>query len=331
VNDKVTEILEQYDLQIKNTYRGRGAVICDTDKGLKLVREFTGSKYRLAFEYTLLKNLKDAGYLIDSYVLNKSAEPCTAAKDGSVYIVKDWFNGRECDVNKSYEICEAVKQLAKLHICMQRLPCIENYVPYNTYSNLKQDYEKHNRELKKIRSFVRDKRKKNEFELYFIRYYDTFLYQAVTVLDLLNRSQYDLFWNESIENHHICHGNYNHHNILFTDKEIAITNFERLSFDIQIRDMYLFMRKILEKNNWSIKLGEDMLNAYDSVKQITKNELETLSLMLLYPEKFWKITNYYYNSNKAWISERNLDKLNSIAKQNQNRLQFLEMVFGLKI
>ena len=65
--------------------------------------------------------------------------------------------------------------------------------------------------------------------------------------------------------------------------------------------MYLFMRKILEKNNWSIKLGEDMLNAYDSVKQITKNELETLSLMLLYPEKFWKITNYYYNSNNCLL------------------------------
>lgn len=45
--------------------------------------------------------------------------------------------------------------------------------------------------------------------------------------------------------------------------------------------------------------------------------------MLCYPEKFWKIINYYYNSNKAWYSEKNEDKLKQFQKQEKNRWDFI--------
>ena len=28
-----------------------------------------------------------------------------------------------------------------------------------------------------------------------------------------------------------------------------------------------------------------------------------------YPEKYWKQLNYYYNANKAWIPDKNVEKL----------------------
>ena len=53
-------------------------------------------------------------------------------------------------------------------------------------------------------------------------------------------------------------------------------------------------------------------------------EFEVLKAALSYPEKFWKIINYYYNSNKAWYSEKNEDKLKQFRKQEKLRWSFID-------
>ena len=40
VDDKRISVLEGYDLQVLRTYKGRGALICETDQGLKILREY---------------------------------------------------------------------------------------------------------------------------------------------------------------------------------------------------------------------------------------------------------------------------------------------------
>ena len=87
------------------------------------------------------------------------------------------------------------------------------------------------------------------------------------------------------------------------------------------------MRKILEKNNWDLNLGSSMIEEYSKIKLISKEELEILHILFLYPEKFWKIVNYYYNGNKAWIPQKNIDKLRTLISQNRLREKFIEEVF----
>jgi hypothetical protein len=49
---------------------------------------------------------------------------------------------------------------------------------------------------------------------------------------------------------------------------------------------------------------------------------------LLFPEKFWKIANHYYNTHKAWISGRDIEKLDKVIAQEENRIKFLENLFS---
>ena len=51
-------ILEQYPFEVKQTAKGRGALICDTDKGLKILKEYRGSEGRADFLCGLLEFLK---------------------------------------------------------------------------------------------------------------------------------------------------------------------------------------------------------------------------------------------------------------------------------
>ena len=47
----------------------------------------------------------------------------------------------------------------------------------------------------------------------------------------------------------------------------------------------------------------------------------------IYPEKLWKLANHYYHTNKAWIPEKNLEKLKTFVNQQKERERFVSNVF----
>ena len=157
------EIAGKYGLEVNSVRKGRGSWIFETDQGLKLLKEYKGSVKRLEFEEAVLDTMKDAGALrVDQYVRNLEQELISTAEDGTRYLVKNWFSDRECDLKDRQEILSAVRQIAVLH---QSLRQVENREEWNLKSMISpplyEAMEKHNRELRKARTFIRGNRKKN--------------------------------------------------------------------------------------------------------------------------------------------------------------------------
>ena len=48
----------------------------------------------------------------------------------------------------------------------------------------------------------------------------------------------------------------------------------------------------------------------------------------MYPEKFWKVASVYYHSNKAWMSVKNVEKLQTAVMQMKQKKKFLKAVFN---
>ena len=181
MNEKYTEVLSQYELEVLNVKRGRGAWLCETDRGLKLLREYKGTIKRLEFEDQVFAQLEENGPLkLDRYVRNKDGELLSGAEDGTRWIVKDWYEDRECNLKDSREVLCAIDKIAFLHRILRQVEFKEEW---NLGSILVQmpaeEMERHNRELIRARTFIRNKRKKSEFELGVMENYDTFFEQAL--------------------------------------------------------------------------------------------------------------------------------------------------------
>ena len=170
---------------------------------------------------------------------------------------------------------------------------------------------------------MRAKKKKNEFESEFLRGYEHYMEQAERVVKLEEEQGVP---QEALQ---LCHGDFNQHNLLFTREGLAVVGFEKLRYDLCVSDLTNFMRKILEKHNWSSGLGMDMLMAYNAVRELTPWEMNQIYLKLLYPEKYWKIVNHYYNARKTWVSLRDIEKLSRLSEQEEKRKEFLSMLFYL--
>lgn len=319
------KILEQYDIEVSSTRKVRGAVLCETNKGLFLLKEVTASEKRipaLCGLYTWLYEQEE--YRIDYMLANRNGEYVSSLDNGERYMLKKWYTGRECDIKKTREIFESAGNLAKLHIIMRHE--LEHELTEGI--KIEEKYRRHNRELKKVRQFTRKAVPKGEFEFDFLKQFDLMYQWAEAAVCELEQSDYERLYQEEMDRFSMIHGEYNYHNIIMTKEGIVTTNFEKFRRDIQVEDLYYFLRKVMEKSGWKVRLGDGMLNAYSAIHPLTRSETEYLKIRLIYPEKFWKIANSYYCTNKAWISVKNIEKLQTAIKQTEEKKMFLKEVFG---
>ncbi len=327
------EVLEQYDIEVKGTRKIRGAFFCDTKEGTMLLKGTNVSERRAPLLYTVLRNLEQDGYFnVDTPVYNKAGSLVSESRDGSKYMLKKWYSGRECDVKREYELLQASRNLAELHSKMKWRMLEETEDALDmcppTGRHLQEEFRRHNRELKKVRTFMRNKVSKGAFEFLALEYFEKMYMLAEQVSKRLEESKYDDLYKQSIRNLSLVHGDYNYHNILFTSNGICTTNFEHFRVDVQAQDLYYFLRKVMEKHQWQESLGQAMLEAYQSVRPLDASEQEYIALCLAYPEKFWKTANTYYHSNKAWIPEKNVEKLQTTITQTEQKMRFIKNIFA---
>ena len=326
MNERAISLLEQYDIEVLRTRKGRGAFIFDTKQGCVTLKEYRGNLSKLVLQQQILQRIKEhCPVQVETLIPNKENQLYVKDNDGTCYIIKSHFEGSECNIYDGRECVEAMQLLAKMHLCMEDalkegiLTGIwegeEGLRPFS----LCKEYEKHNRELMRVRSYLKKKGQKQVFEMRLLGVMDYFVEEACSVAKRCCEGEAD--WIS------LCHGDYQYHNILHTQEGWCVINFEKLQLDNPVRDIYLFLRKVMEKNNWIIGQGRELLAAYEDIRMLNPASRQNLYYRFAYPEKFWKIVNFYFNSPKAWIPEKNLEKLEKVLLQEKEKKVFLQTLF----
>lgn len=326
MNEKGTAVLEQYTFQVIRTMRGRGVILCDTNAGLKILKEYRGTSGRIEREAAILKAIASTRQVrVDTVVENAAGELISTDSDGTNYIVKDWYGGQNPDMSDPKDLAKGAALLARLHNCMNELQ-LANWRPDpnrpETDWNLDVQMKRRTKELKRVYNFIQGKRRKLEFERRVLQYFDENYAEAQEAIAMLTEIGYDDMYQNAVGCTQICHGSYNYHNIYFGNDWQAVVNFGKMHVGLQIQDFYGYLRKAMEKNQWDPELGLELYHAYDKVRRVSGEEQQVLLVLLKYPEKFWKVLNYYFNTNKVWINERNLEKLEKVCRQQKLKKEF---------
>ncbi len=321
-------VLDQYDMEIRGTRRIRGAVLCDTSQGPFLLKELSFSEKRIPDLLELYTYLLKQGYAnVDYIVSNKEGGFVSESETGTKHLLKRWFYAKECDSRKDTDILDGVRNLACLHHVMQKA----DIQTANEKESTQQEFFRHNRELNKVRKFMRAKAPKGEFEIQFLKHFDAMYEWAECAQSRLEQSNYSALLEHSKADGLLAHGDYNYHNLFMLPNQMATVGFEHFYIGPQIEDFYYFLRKTMEKNQWDIHLGHRMLEQYHRILPISDLQLEYLAICMAYPEKYWKLANAYNRSNKAWISSKTVEKLGVAIRQTQEKKEFLKVLFSFSI
>ncbi len=330
MNEKALQILEQYEIRLLRSYGGRGAIMLETDQGLKILKEFAGSKTKLPYEQMLLAVLEEEGVCrTDRAVANKDGELVSLGEYDTSWMIRNWPSGKECDTRSEEELLKSMRMLARIHKAARGVWNAEDETVKRLLGNDRRtELDKHNRELRRVQNFIRSKRKKGSFELLFLKYAEEIIEDGRYALKQLADSGYERLRDRALEEGHICHGEFIHHNIFINRQETAVVNFGRCEVNVQVNDLCLFLRKIMEKQCWDERLAGRMLEAYERERPLSGEERMYLAVCLFYPEKVWKLAHHYYNANKAWIPEKSADKMEVFLEQEGERKRMIRNVLG---
>lgn len=325
MEDRLEEVVGQYGLTVKARYRARGGTLFDTDGGLVFLKQLEEAKSHLYVEAAVTGHLADKGYPDTDRIFWTTGGDITSRDNfGQEYVLRRGIRGDACDLKELEEVKLAAENLAILHSNLQGI--FPQQVAQNNVlrtDTLENSYTRHNRELKRVRQYIRNKNNKNEFEVCVLASFDSFWHKAEESLHLIGEMDLETRMKEGVEKGIYIHGDYTYHNVLFVENKTATTHFEHTQNGLQIQDLYDFLRKTMEKNNWSPAFGIAVLESYDKRKTLSREEKRLLYVQLLYPEKYWKVLNQYYNNKKSWISARNISKLQDLRMQEEAKEKFL--------
>ncbi len=260
MNDKAVNVLEQYDMTVNRTFKGRGTIICDTDQGMRVLKEYRGRTEKLELLFQLQGKLKDS-LRTDTLIRTKEGALFVKDLDNSVYILEEQVEGKECSYKNEEDIVKACGAMAKLHLKFMT-PQSEKIcvMPVFFYAD---EMERHTIECKRVRNYLRKLHNKTEFERALLKEYDYFLEKAVAVTRRAreeSQAEYEAYVNS---NGLYCHGDYQYHNVIFGKGSggayTGIVNLEHFAHDAGARDFYLLFRKISEKCDWSLDMAQSML------------------------------------------------------------------------
>ena len=320
MNDRCVSLLDNYEVEVLRTAKARGAILCETNQGLLIFKEYTERRNKIFFQNEALELLHEQNFPAERILRNKEGELLTPDYDGTAYVLKTYFQGKECDLKEARNSIQAVRMLAELHktaLWKEKNDYVE--IPEVTLP----EFGRRTRELKKIRRFLKTRSQKADFEILLMQNYAYFFEQALKVEEEMQE------YASLTMIPGICHGDFQYHNILINQEEAFLVHFEKCAIGDVTRDLGLFLRKILEKTSWQENPAFELLEEYEKIRPLSEGEKIYLYGRLAYPEKFWKIANFYYNSGKAWIPMKNTEKLYRLLDLEEEKKSFLEHYRGV--
>ena len=165
MNDRAVSLLGQYDIEVLRTRKGRGAILCDTNQGCLIFKEYAGNENKIRIQDRLLNHIRETGKIqVESILPTREGSLFVKDMEGNSYVLKTYAEGRECNIYEKKECLEAVRVLARLHGCMELSQTEMDGLPADGFF-AGREYEKHNRELRRVRKYLKQRGQKTGFEI----------------------------------------------------------------------------------------------------------------------------------------------------------------------
>ena len=119
MNDKTLAVLEKYDIEVLRSWKGRSAILCETKTGIKILKEYKGSEKRLALQKEILEKMEENGFCSHEKILpTKEGELLVKDEEMNSYCLKEYRDGKECNLNDYKDSSRAAVFMARLYKSM---------------------------------------------------------------------------------------------------------------------------------------------------------------------------------------------------------------------
>lgn len=322
INEKI--LWEGYGLRFRGGTRTRTGLICRTDKGLRELKKPRGSGESIRLAFDVKEQLRKNGFeRITPFYPTVEGEPFYCY-DGVMYTLEDVMPGEALQEDGAEAFWRGAKTLGQMHHAAKGL---RSEAARWDRERLPRQYEKRRIELAKIRRRNDKRGNYDAIDLLLIRYYDRFMEQVMEAEELMEKGGYPLAVDRAEERGAFCHNAYKGEALrLHETGEIFVGSFDKCSSELPLADLAYYLRRYFKKTEGTAAGVLKMLESYGKYSPLSEKDLTLLQGMLVYPEKFLRLVNEYYNRRRACVSPAMEERLAAAAKVEEKSHRLKEII-----
>lgn len=321
----ILNVAQRYGITVLDIVRVRSAYKLKCKEGTYCLKRMKHGRHKVKNGYILVEHLKSKGFKnTANYIKTKDNEFSVKYNKYILYLT-EWIDGEECKIDSEMEAANCSKLLAEFHLAVSDIDT-SNLRIENNLKNLPKIFLSNLQQMEQFKKIISKKRIINEFDSIYNDYIDKLYNRGLVALNILNKSNYHKLSREFNNRKTICHDSFYYQNILKKEDKYYIIDLDSIIIDLQVNDLGKFIRRLMYKKEykWDFDKVRCIIEAYNSVKPLTSDELEVMLALIVFPHKFWKLGKKRYVKHKHWSESKYMKKLNKIIKYSELQDIFIE-------
>lgn len=320
----IEAIASRFETRVMELKPLRGVYLAYTDKGPKIIKQSKKEPEKLLYTHGLKEYIYNRGFHnLDRFLISNQGLPFVI-EEGKVFVMEDFISGRECSFLNPYDRSSAMRTLAQLHIYGQGYIPPTGAAERNDIGKWEKSYLRKINDLAEMKEAIKKKKHKNDFDKKFLEDVGFFMEMAWRAYDTLRNSRYKVLCKAAESLKPICHHDYTYHNIIISREGlINIIDFDYSCHELACYDIAAVIQRVMRRFSFNIDIAMDMLMDYDRIKPITDDELILILSLSEFPQRFWRVTERYYNGKTQWSEKKFMKKYHEAVDDKIFMLDFV--------
>ncbi|MCL2575069.1 MAG: hypothetical protein FWE33_01425 [Defluviitaleaceae bacterium] len=286
----INNIAAAFGLSCKTISREKFGNICNTNKGLVRIQKWQANQIHtdnILFAHEVKEHLVKQDFDgVDRFFVASAGLPYHKNGD-EIFTATVAYNSHKAEFANPQDFLATVASLGEMHKILtnpnftatpkKKLEPVPANKAYDTITSFK-------KKMLKAGKF-------SEFDMLFLKGYDKFSTHIIAWNALGN----DILGH----NKYVCHNLLKEENIHIEAKPI-FTNFVNAGFGHYLHDLVYIIKRYLKAHPMGEIPLADVIKAYKTGNDTQDFDIETFKALLLYPDKFIKISRDYYSKKRSF-------------------------------
>ena len=321
------ELTGQYDLNIKKYQFIRSNYYLDTNKGKFVLRKVDLSKDQIAFCYEVDMQLEKNQFHLMSGIYPTKKKLPYAVFGEEIYVMQSYSPSDETDFKNEEDLEGIIRTLARFHNAAVGIESKVRNLNTIKIKNIFEYYSKRQIENNKLKKSMLGLTQKSNFELMFLEECEIYRNLEQLALSSINKDLAERLISKVTETKSVAHKDFTYHTVNKTEEgQYMIEQLDSCNYDIQVIDLAQILAKMMQKNEWDKDLLYKLINTYNNERSLSKDELQMLKFMMIYPEKYNSICLKYINSKRRWNYSMFEQKWQSMMAYKDKQIEAAKMI-----
>ena len=317
------EFFNKLDFHVEDIIPLRKVFVLLTNEGKKILKLTDSSERRIEFINKALNYSSKEYKNLLSYYEDKNGKFIYKSGE-NLYVILNMIEGREATFSNPVEVELCTKAMANMHLASRGIFNVlsTDILKGNLGEYLPQQFNKAKEDLINIKEYVLKFRHKLDFDILFLKNVDNHIKEVQKSIELIAMCNYNSLL-EDYEKRVLCHNDLAHHNFIVDGNEVKVIDFDYCKIDTRAVDIANFIIKVIKNSYYDIDTFKLILESYNSIDELSKDEIKLIYAILSFPKDFTTIIRDYYYRQKTWEYDVFLNRLKDKINNELYRGEFI--------